>query len=108
MAPNDEGTSNQDTSDKIGLSVQPLTSELAKSLGIDSDIQGVVVRSVDSGSAAERAGIEPKDVIMEINNIPITSVASFSKATKDLKSGDTAVVVVQRGERSAILEMTID
>lgn len=106
--PNDEGTSNQDTSDKIGLSVQPLTSELAKSLGIDSDIQGVVVRSVDSGSSAERAGIEPKDVIMEINNIPITSVASFSKVTKDLKSGDTAVVVVQRGERSAILEMTID
>jgi S1-C subfamily serine protease len=47
-------------------------------------------------------------VITEIDDMPVTSVASFSKAIKRLKSGDTAIVVVQRGDRSTILEMPID
>ncbi len=47
-------------------------------------------------------------MITEIDGDPITSVASFSKAIGKLKSGDTAIVVVQRGERSAIIEMRID
>ncbi|MCE5313420.1 MAG: Do family serine endopeptidase [Armatimonadota bacterium] len=94
--------------DKTGLSVQPLTPDIAKEIGVDKDIQGVVVRKVESGSAAERAGLRAKDVIMEIDNTPITSVATFSKAVEKLQSGDTAVIVAQRGERSVIIEMSID
>jgi serine protease Do len=94
--------------DKIGMSVQPLTSDLAKELGVPEDIKGVVVRSVQAGTPAARAGVRPKDVITEIDDQAITSVASFSKATKKLKSGETAIVVIQRGERSQIVEMTVD
>lgn len=104
----DEQKPESDTGDKIGLTVQPLTEDLAKQLDIDSSIQGVVVRSVKPGSPAGRAGIQPKDVIMEIDNTAITSVATFSKVTKQLKKGDTAIVVVWRGNRSLILEMPID
>lgn len=94
--------------DKIGLSVQPLTPEVAKSIGVDEDTKGVVVRKVEPGRAAERAGIRPNDVITEIDDNAITSVASFSKAIKQIKSGETAIVVIQRGERSVIVEMTVD
>lgn len=96
------------TEDKIGMSVQPLTPETAKQIGVPEDTKGVVVRSVEPGTPAARAGIQPKDVITEIDDQPVTSVAGFSKATKNLKSGDTAIVVVQRGERSTIVEMPID
>lgn len=110
-APGTEGGTPGETEDndkKIGLSVQPLTEELAKQLGIDPDVSGVVVRSVTAGSAADRAGIRVKDVIIEIDNTAVTSVATFSKAVKQLKSGDTAIVVIQRGDRTQILEMRID
>ena len=107
-APSGDEDNSGSTGGKIGLSVQPLTADIAKALGIDSSIQGVVVRSVESGSAGDRAGIRVKDVIMEIDNTPVTSVATFSKVTGQLKSGDTAIVVVQRGDRSVILEMPIE
>lgn len=94
--------------DKIGMTVQPLTADMAKNLGVPEDTKGVVVRSVEAGTPASRAGIQPKDIITEIDDQPVTSVASFTKAIKKLKSGDTAIVVVQRGERSTILEMPID
>ena len=94
--------------DKFGVSAQPLTAETAKALGVDADVKGVVVRKVEPGSAADRAGIQPKDIITEIDDAPITSVASFSKAIKALKSGDTAIVVIQRGDRSTIVEVPID
>jgi serine protease Do len=104
----EEAAAGGETGGKVGLSVQPLTSDLAKQLNIDPSIKGVVVRKVDAGSAADRAGIEKGDVITEIDGEAITSVASFSKAVGKLKKGETAVVVVQREERSAIIEMPID
>lgn len=103
-----EDNPSDETGGKIGLSVQPLTPELAKQLGVDPSIKGVVVRKVQPGSAADRAGIRVNDVITEIDDTPITSVASFSKAVKQIKKGDTAIVVVQRGERSVIIEMPVD
>lgn len=99
-----EGTEEE----KIGMAVMPLTSDLAKNLGIPAETKGVVVRSVEAGTPASRAGIQEKDVITEIDDQPITSVASYSKAVRKLKSGDTAIVVIQRGEESRILEMPID
>ncbi|MHB9038516.1 MAG: Do family serine endopeptidase [Armatimonadota bacterium] len=103
-----EESATEEGTDKTGLTVQPLTPELAKEIGVDKDIQGVVVRKVEEGSAGDRAGLRPKDVITEIDNSPITSVATFSKAVSKLQSGDTAIIVAQRGERSVIIEMPID
>jgi len=85
-----------------------LTPEAARQLGIDESTKGVMVQRIEPGSAADRAGIRAHDVITEIDDTPITSVASFSKAVGKLKSGDTAVVVVERKDGSAIITMPID
>ncbi len=107
-APTGEEDATTETGGRIGLSVQPLTPETAKELGVDSSVKGVVVRKVDPGSAADRAGIKVGDVITEIDDTAVTSVASFSKAERQLKKGDTAIVVVQRGDRSVIVEMPVN
>lgn len=107
-APRDEETSAKADGEELGLSVQPLTKDLADEIGVDPDIKGVVVRKVEPGSAGDRADIEVKDVIVEIDNTPIQSVAEFTQAVKKLKSGDTAIVVVQREKRSVILEMPVE
>jgi serine protease Do len=97
-----------DETDKIGLYVQPLTPDVARQLGLDESVKGVVVRRVEPGSAADRAGIRRNDVIVEIDGQPVTSVASFSKAISKLKSGDTALIVVQRGDRTQVLTLKLD
>ena len=95
------------TGGKLGLSVQALSPEAAKSLGIRGGV-GVIVKSVEPGSAADRVGIQEQDVITKVNNTLITNVAAFNEAVKKLKSGDPAIVVVHRGGRSAILEVPLD
>jgi S1-C subfamily serine protease len=51
---------------QLGVSIQPLTSEIAAGLGL-KEVSGVLVSGVTPGSAAERAGIKPGDVIAAIN-----------------------------------------
>jgi len=106
--PEEEMASAESGSDNSGLSVQPLTDDMARQLGLDSRVKGVLVLKVEAGSPGDRAGIEPNDVITEIDNTPVVSVASFNKAIKAIKKGDTAIVVVLRGERSLILEMPME
>jgi serine protease Do len=51
----------------IGVRIQPLTSELAQSYGLDQP-QGALVREVNPGGPAEEAGIQPGDIILEFND----------------------------------------
>ena len=106
-APSGAEEAQDQSASKLGLAVEALTPNMAKSLGVPAG-SGVVVKSVESGGAADRAGIQEQDVIMKINNTPVTSVATFNAATKTLKSGDTAVIVIRRGGDSAILEVPLD
>jgi S1-C subfamily serine protease len=51
---------------QLGVSIQPVTSDIAASLGL-KDVRGVLVSSTGPGSAAERAGIKAGDVIVALN-----------------------------------------
>ncbi|HEX4998314.1 MAG TPA: DegQ family serine endoprotease [Terriglobia bacterium] len=54
----------------LGVTIQPITSDLAASLGL-KESHGALVNSVSPGSAAARAGIERGDVITGINGQPV-------------------------------------
>jgi serine protease Do len=58
---------------KIGLGLQTLTPDVANSLGLERGTRGAVVTDVVSGSAAERAGLKPGDVIVEVDRQPVNS-----------------------------------
>lgn len=107
-----EGGSNPEGGEKtkVGLSVQELTPAIAERLGIDAGTPGVVVKSVTQGSAASRARppISPGDVILQINQQQTKTVEQFEKAVDKLKSGDTALVVIQTKNRKTISELTLD
>lgn len=95
---------------KLGLSVQELTSDLIKKLGVPEGTKGVMVQSVEAGTPAGRARppIQVGDIIIRINNQRITSVAQFNSVVSKLKSGDTALFVIQRRNTTAISEITLD
>ena len=86
--------------DELGLSVQDVTAEIAKELGLDTDTQGVVVSSVTRGSAAELAGIRAGDVIQMVGNRNVTSVAEFERELADRDKDESVLVLVRRGDQT--------
>jgi serine protease Do len=62
-----------------GLEVAPLTRDLAARLGYE-DRRGVLVRRVEPGSAAERAGLAPGHLILKVGRADVSSVADFHAA----------------------------
>jgi len=58
---------------KIGLGLQTLTPDVASSLGLERGTKGAVVTDVVSGSPAERGGLKPGDVVVEVDRRPVNS-----------------------------------
>jgi len=77
--------------DDIGLSVAPVTAELAEKYGLSADDRGVVVVSVDADSPAGSRGIEEGDIIRRINQAAVTTVsqlqANIAEAKKNGRKG---------------------
>jgi serine protease Do len=81
----------------FGLTVQPVTKELAEQYGIEK-VDGVLITEVERGSVAERRGIKPGDVVVEVNHKPVSSPKQFLQMLKaaDMKKG-VAVILSSRG-----------
>ena len=58
---------------KIGMALQTLTPDVATSLGLDRATKGAVITDVLAGSPAERAGLKPGDVVVEVDRRPVGS-----------------------------------
>jgi len=61
----------------LGLAVTELTPDLAKHLNLPADVKGVIVADVEDGSAAAEAGLQPGDVIQEVNRKSVRNIADF-------------------------------
>ena len=72
----------------FGLTVQNITSELAKQFGVEEG-DGVIITAVERGSVGERKGLRAGDIITMVNNQPVGNTREFSQAIKnsDLKKG---------------------
>lgn len=89
--------SEDETIQKVGLSVKNLTAELRRKYEIPESIEsGVVVIGVDPNSEAMRMGIREGDVITKINTTRINDVSDFEKVMKSLKEGDSVAFFIVR------------
>ena len=70
----------------LGVTVEPMTPDLAAQLGLSRNTQGVVIDGVDPAGAAAQAGLEQGDVIQQVNRQPVRSAGDFRAALE--KSGN--------------------
>jgi len=72
----------------------------------DNDLpSGVVVQDVAGSGPAARAGVQPGDVIVAVNNTPVNSVEQLRELVK--KSGKTMALLVQREDARIFIPVTI-
>ena len=88
----------------LGLSVQPVTPDIAQSLGLER-AEGLVVSSVKPGSAAEEAGLRSGDVITQINRRPVKNLAEYNREMARNEKGKPVLFLVRRGQSSLFLAL---
>ncbi|MGE0407428.1 MAG: PDZ domain-containing protein, partial [Candidatus Korobacteraceae bacterium] len=82
------------TESKFGISVEPLTQEIASQLGLRPNT-GVVVSDVRSGSFAEDINLSRGDVILEINRQKVNNPQDFQKIQASIQKGQDVVFLVR-------------
>ena len=82
-----------------GVTVTDLTPAIAKQLGLDKDEKGVVVLKIESGSAAEDAGLRKGDVLEEIDRQKVASLNEFNRALSKLRADEAVLLFVNRSGR---------
>ncbi len=84
---------------RLGITVQDLTPDLAKSLEIE-DVSGVLVTEVTMDSPASRAGLRRGDLILEINKNKVDDVREFTEILKKTKKEGRLLCLVKRGNHA--------
>jgi serine protease Do len=96
-------------------SQNPMLGIVGESLGQEDQLadffgvqEGVLVRSVKKGSAAEKAGIKAGDVITKVDDSKVTSSSEITRVLRGLKSKRTFGVTVMRNKKEMPLTVTLE
>jgi serine protease Do len=88
----------------LGLAVQDLTPEVARSLGL-SDTQGVIVSDVEEGSPADEVGMRRGDVILEVNQQKITNLQDYRVTLGRTGETKSLLFLVRRGDNTVYVAL---
>jgi serine protease Do len=90
----------------LGVTIQDLKGDLAEYYGVQNK-SGVLVASVIPGDPADRAGIQPNDIITEVAGKKVTTSRDLTNLAAKLDVGDTARVTVLRDGRQKTFDLKV-
>lgn len=94
----------------LGLSVLPLTPQIARQLGMSEGIQGVVINAVDPSSDSAQKGLRRGDIILSANYRKVATSADLEKALTEARAAGREALLLQvqrRGQPPAYLPIRI-
>jgi serine protease Do len=94
------------TRGRLGVSVQEVNQALAESFGLKKS-EGALVSSVENGSPAEKAGVEPGDVILRFNGQPVDHSVDLPTLVADAAPGSTQKLDVMRHGSAKSLNVVV-
>ena len=99
-ASNESGSGSQNTG-KLGLAVDDLNQDVRQQLNLPADVKGAAIADVRPGSPADDAGLQPGDIVLEVNRKPVTSADQFASAMHAAPAGkDILLLVWSKGNNS--------
>ena len=99
-------TAGRVTRGRIGVQIGPVAKDVAESLGLGKT-QGALVSGVESGSPADKAGIEAGDVITKFDGKTIDKVSDLPRMVGSTKPGSKSTITVFRRGSARDLSITI-
>src|SRR5437870_11630045 len=91
---------------RIGVVIQEVTRDLATSFGLDRP-RGALVNSVEKGSPAEKADIEPTDIIVSYDGKPVDAASDLPRMVGATRPGAQATLEVWRKGQTKKLNVTV-
>jgi serine protease Do len=95
------------TKSDFGFNAGEITPELAEQFNL-SEKAGVIILEVESGSPAEEAGLQPGDIIVEVDKEKIAGLNQFNKKIRTYKTGDTILFLVKREGSTIFLTLRVE
>jgi len=92
---------------QLGVAVQQVTSDMAKSLGIE-DAGGAIISSVAPGSAADKAGLKQGDVIVSFDGQPVRDFNTLRNRVAATRPGSDAELVILRDGSKKNVRVKLD
>jgi serine protease Do len=89
---------------RIGVAIDQVTKEVAESIGLGKPV-GALVRSVESGGPADKAGVEAGDIITKVDGRPVDKSSDLPRMVGSVKPG--AKVVLQVFRRGAYRDVNV-
>ena len=90
----------------IGVEPQDITPELAESFGLKKS-NGAIIAGVLKGGPADKAGMQPGDILVSVENHPVTDMADMLNQIAQLSPGQKASIIVLRRNQENTLNVTI-
>jgi S1-C subfamily serine protease len=90
----------------LGVGVVAVDASVAAQYNLTVD-HGVLIASVTSNGPAAAAGLKAGDVILQIDNTPVTDVQSLGDALLSKSPGDTVAVTINRGGQQMTVNVTL-
>ena len=98
----DDGPAASSDKTALGVTVSPITPETARQLGVPSDAKGLVVEDVNPDGRAADAGIQPGDVIEQVNRQAVQSVEDLKGALKRSADRPTLLLINRQGSTAFV------
>jgi serine protease Do len=94
VAENDGGQGGGANTGKLGLAVDDLNQDARQQLNVPTEVKGAAVANVRPGSPADDAGLQPGDVVVEVNRKPVVSAEQFASAVHATPAGKDILLLV--------------
>jgi serine protease Do len=91
---------------QFGIATQEITAEIAKQLGIARE--GVLVSEVQEGSPADEVGIQPQDVIVQVNKVKISTMKDYTREITKAAAKKSVTLLIKRGRSSFFVALRTD
>jgi serine protease Do len=92
---------------RIGVTIQEVSAATAENFGLDRP-RGAAVSSVESGGPADKAGIEPLDIILSVNGKPVDVSDQLPPLIAEIKPGQSAQLEVWRDKSIKRISVTVE